>query len=217
MPDKKNARRRRTAVKICSSCGAQNPQRASACGVCEKERFEPPWVIAKRPVNRQVSVQITKSNPAYGESTERLTLSKWWPGGRAAFNIPTASQWERISTIIETDLGPLLGWKSARQLAAELKIRSKDERAANKDLRDAVAAHPDLLKRIVSTIDTQKLSASDFDSLLQMLGEVSDAVIIIMPMVASARPLFRSCESSPSRSSERSKIWTSFFRGGLST
>ena len=169
---KKNYKRR--TEKICSSCGAGNPLNAKQCKQCEKERFEPKWVEAKRPINRQFSVQITQSNPEFGETSKRITLSKWWPGGRATLNIPTASQWSEIVKIIDNDLGPLLGWKKAQQFVKEARARGKDAKSSKKELRDLLSEQPDFIKNLIAAIDPKKIGQGDFNAFVETLGEISD-------------------------------------------
>ena len=111
--------------KVCNSCGAENALNASACKICEKKKFAPLWVQAKRAVNRQVSVEITTSNQKYGTPEPRLTLSKWWPGGRATFHIPNADQWGKIERIINQDLMPIIGWKPAKDIVQTIKAKEK--------------------------------------------------------------------------------------------
>src|SRR5437867_4621713 len=84
---------------------------AQACGACGGHRFAPSWVEALTPINRQVSAQITRSSPEYGESVRRITLAKWWPGGRASFHVPSPEQWGKLRDAVEHHLGPKLGWK----------------------------------------------------------------------------------------------------------
>jgi hypothetical protein len=40
-------------TKICSGCGAENAGAVSGCVACGKSRFEPDWVEAHYPLNRQ--------------------------------------------------------------------------------------------------------------------------------------------------------------------
>lgn len=162
--------------KICSNCGAGNARNASECCECKKKRFEPTWVKAKRPINRQCSVQITASDPQFGNSEDRITLSKWWPGGRDKFNIPKASQWQRIAHIIDNDLGPILGWGKAKELVAAAKAREKSEKKYKKQLQSLIVEQPDFLKNIVESIDPKKLGQADFNALVETLVEISDAV-----------------------------------------
>ena len=133
--------------KICSSCGEGNSPRAKACFRCQKTRFEPAWVLAKRSINRQLSVQITLSNPNFGKSEKRITLSKWWPGGRAAFHFLKVSQWQEVARIIDQELGPILGWAKVKSFVSEAKTRAKDERTQTKELASLVTDHPDFLKK----------------------------------------------------------------------
>lgn len=166
---------KRKEKNICSGCGTENPINAQKCTKCDKKRFEPDWVIAKRPVNRQLSVQITTSNPAYGEATDRITLSKWWPGGRATFHIPNPAQWEKIATIVETDLAPILGWSTSRELAKRARTRVVSEQEQKKNLREIATQHPDFLKEVVAAIDPKKLGKSDIGTLSETFGEIADA------------------------------------------
>lgn len=165
---------KRRTKKICSSCGAENPLNAKACKGCSKERFEPKWVKAKRPINRQFSVQITQSNPDFGESSNRITLSKWWPGGRSTLHIPTASQWSEIVKIIDNDLGPLLGWAKAKEFVKKARAREKAAKSSKKELRSLLTEQPDFLKDLVSAIDPKKIGQGDFNAFVETLGEISD-------------------------------------------
>jgi hypothetical protein len=160
--------------KICSRCGLENNFNAQECTECHSSRFEPDWVLAKGPVNRQTSVQVTMSNPAYGEAKSRVTLSKWWQGGRATFHIPTPGQWEEIKRIIDTKMLPILGWETAKEMVDKIsKSYSEDKKTAVNNL---ITEHPQILKEIVTHIDPKKLSANDFESLSETLGQISDVV-----------------------------------------
>ncbi len=162
--------------RICSNCGTENPHNATTCKECQKTRFEPEWVVAKRPLNRMFSVQITKSNPDFGESVNRITLSKWWPGGRATFHIPRAAQWQEVVDIIDNDLAPILGWNKAKELVAQAKARGKSTKKEKKNLKSLVAEQPDFLKSVVEAVDLEKLGKTDFNALVETLGEISDVV-----------------------------------------
>lgn len=172
----KKKARKKPRKRICSSCGAENAHNAKSCSKCHKEKFEPEWVVAKRPLNRQFSVQITKSNPDFGESVERITLSKWWPGGRATFHIPKAAQWREVANIIDNDLAPMLGWNKAKELVAQAKARGKTVKEQKEDLKSLITEQPDFLKSVVEAVDIEKLGKSDFKALVETLGEISDVV-----------------------------------------
>jgi hypothetical protein len=164
----------RNLPKVCNSCGHANPINVSKCKDCGKARFAPSWVLAKRPINRQVGVEITQSNPTYGAQTERITLTKWWPGGNTSFHIPTPAQWEKIQSIINEDLGPILGWESAKEVIE--RIKSAKGPASAKDYRQVAQQHPQLLKELASAIDLKKLAESDFEQVLESFGQLSDAL-----------------------------------------
>lgn len=169
----KRKKTRKPKLKICSRCGHENIASVLECAGCHGVRFEPEWVIAKAPVTRQTSVQVTSSNPNFGEPQKRITLSKWWPeGGRAVFHIPTPGLWESIKTIIDEKLAPIIGWESAKQIIEKVSSGSSGEQktAANQLLTQ----HPQILKELVTHIDPKKLSANDMESLTEVLGQISD-------------------------------------------
>lgn len=166
-------RRASLHAKICSNCGTANKVEASACVKCGGSRFEPEWVIAKAPINRQTSVQITLTNPEFGAQEKRITLSKWWPGGRAAFHIGRPGQWEEIKKIIDTRLAPEIGWESSQKIIEKISIEGSSKKKG-KELNKLVLDHPQVLKEIVTHIDPRKLSASDFNDLTETLGQIGD-------------------------------------------
>ncbi|MEZ5347353.1 MAG: hypothetical protein R2681_17530 [Pyrinomonadaceae bacterium] len=165
-----------SAQQVCSSCNAKSSPSAKDCEKCGKSRFEPSWVLEKRNINRQFSVQITKSNPNFGESIKRITLSKWWPGGRATLHIPSESQWQKISGIINDDLANIVGWKKVREIINKISANGKQNRKQKADLKRAVGAQPEILQTILESIDIQELGKRDFDSLVETLVGISDVV-----------------------------------------
>src|SRR6478735_6934909 len=52
-------------------------------------------------LSRSLSVQITTGHPSSETKDDRLSLYKWWPGGRSTFNINSRSQWEAIKEIVD--------------------------------------------------------------------------------------------------------------------
>lgn len=162
------------AVKICSRCGVENKMEVTACASCKASRFEPEWVIAKVPINRQMSVQVTSSNPAFGESQKRITLSKWWPGGRATFHITKAGAWESVRDIVEDKLAPIIGWESSKKMIETITTGTAKEQKATAN--KLITEHPQILKEIVTHIDPKKISANDMESLTDVLGQISDVV-----------------------------------------
>lgn len=157
--------------KVCSKCGHQNQHDTSECEECGGVKFEPDWVTAKSPITRNTSVQVTKTNPEFGEVTERVTLSKWWPGGRQTFNINKPGQWEMIKHAIDTDLSKVLGWEKAEEIKERVLTRS-----GKGDATKLLDQHPQVLKQIIEQIDVEKLSKSDLESLGETLSNLGDIV-----------------------------------------
>lgn len=175
---KKGSRRRnnKQAYKICNRCGSENAIKAEICDSCGSKRFAPSWVLAKRIVNRQVGVEVTTTNPNFGEVEKRITLGKWWRGGNSSFHIPNVSQWQRIESIINNDLGPYLGWKTKKELLSKIKEKQKTDQAIKRDVKELVRDYPEFLKQVVSAIDAVGLGKQDMDGLMKVLGQLADAV-----------------------------------------
>lgn len=167
-----NSRRK----KICNRCGAENALNAKECVGCCSKRFAPKWVVAKRKVNRQVGVEVTTTNPSFGKVKKRITLSKWWAGGKSNFHIPNIAQWQNIESIINNDLGPYIGWKTKKELISLIKEKKKADKAINKDVKILVREYPEFLKQVVSGIDAAKLGTEDMEALVDVLGQLADAV-----------------------------------------
>lgn len=161
--------------KVCSKCNfANNPEKIEACKECGSDKFEPEWIKAKQSLTRNASVQITKSNPAYGKSEDRLTLYKWWPGGRATFHITKPGHWEQIKEIIDTKFLDILGWETSSKIKESLMVGEKKDKqnAAN----STIDQHPQILKEILNNVDINSLSKKDFQSFSDALIEISEIV-----------------------------------------
>lgn len=176
MPKNKTVKHKKPKKKICNKCGMANLKSAAECEQCGSGKFAPEWVIAKRSVNRQVGVEVTTTNPNFGKVEKRITLSKWWPGGSATFHLPNISQWQAIESIINNELGPFIGWKTKKEILTTIKEKKKGERAINKDVKELVREYPDVLKQVVSAIDTARLGKEDMNGLIGVLGQLADAV-----------------------------------------
>ena len=164
--------------RICDKCGYENEQNAIECSKCHSKRFAPPWIIAKRPIDRWTSVDITKSNPEYGTSVERITLNKWWPGPghRSAFNIPNAMQWDAIQRIINSELYLLVGWETEEQHLKNLQRSVETKTNVEQTLKALVNQYPDLFLKIIDVLDPTKLAKIDINSLLNTFSLIADAM-----------------------------------------
>ncbi len=168
-------KKKQPSSRVCSSCGIANVETAIKCSKCGKSRFEPEWVLAKAPISRQASVQVTLSSRKFGDQKKRITLSKWWPGGRATFHIAHPWHWEQIKSAIDEELAPFIGWETAERLIESIGAAANEHEKSHAVNR-LVTDHPQILKEIVTHIDPTKLSASDFESLTETLGQISDVV-----------------------------------------
>ena len=159
---------------ICDACGAESPPDASACGTCGKTRFAPAWVRHLKRVNRSFAVQVTDAHPSSGDTHPVLTLYKWWPGGRASFNILTAAQWEAVQRAVD-ELAPFLKWRTREELAKTLETRQAGAAALDEGLAKLSKEDPSILKRLIEGLDFGSISEEDMSGVattLNSLGSV---------------------------------------------
>lgn len=164
-------------TKICDRCGYENPRNSTECKQpnCTSTRFAPYWVKRLSRVNRQFVVQLTESAPQDGKpSQDRITLYKWWPGGKAFFNINDSAQWNAVRDIIESELAPFLGWKTREALVADLKVKSKDERATKTKVRALAKQDPRFVADLVKDIQLHKLTGNDYNTIGGALEEIAE-------------------------------------------
>jgi ribosomal protein L40E len=162
--------------RVCDSCGTLNAQTAESCSKCGGERFAPAWVRQLRRVNRSFAVQVTDPHPLAGGTDPRLTLYKWWPGGNAGFNINDAAQWAAVKTIVDIELAPFLGWKTAEEIKRDAAARRKQTTTLDTRARELAGQDPALIVEILKNLKLDAISEDD----LPRLGETIGAVAQIM-------------------------------------
>lgn len=168
------AKPRGRKVKVCSGCSTENPVDRADCAACGKLRFEPEWVKAHRRITRQFSVQITTTNPAYGDVAQRLTLSKWWPGGRSTFHLPNAGQWAQVVEVVQTQLGPLLGWKTVDKLVDSAIKKGAESGHGKQDIAKLARDYPEFLSELIAALEPQNLSKQDFGNVTEVFSQIAD-------------------------------------------
>ncbi len=156
---------------VCDQCGQHSPAAAVSCEKCGSKRFAPSWVRELRRINRSFAVQVTDAHPAAEEpGGRRLTLYKWWPGGKATFNVPTLAQWERVKSIIDTDLAPFLEWAVA-------KSSSTPDARRDKALKDVADTDPLKVARLVKGIRLDKVTDNDVPQIAEARSEIAEVLV----------------------------------------
>lgn len=166
-----------TPTLICDRCGHLNPPTATECPECGSERFAPEWVLHQRRVNRQFAVQVTKPHELAESTNPRLTLSKWWPGGRSTFHFPTVEQWERVKEIVDHDLAQFLGWKTRQAVRTAITKRQDETRDLSGDLQKAAQSNPALMAEIFRGLKLDKITRDDVPQISRVLTEITEVVV----------------------------------------
>jgi ribosomal protein L40E len=169
-PKKPNSR-------VCDSCGAHNKLSATECKECGGKRFAPEWVEEMRRINRSFSVQVTRAHPLSGGDEPRLTLYKWWPGGRQNFNINTSDQWAEVKRIVELELGEFLGWKSADEIKADAETEGKNARKAEQQIKGLASQDPKFVTQVLKDLKLDKVSEEDLPKLSEAIGDLAEILM----------------------------------------
>lgn len=176
----KKASKRQNQFVICRKCSEKNPPNAVKCSDCGHTKFHPNWIKEHKVINRAVSVDVTTSNPPNGEPQDRITLNKFFPGGKPQnFNITSPEQWEKIKSIIDEELAPMLGWKAKAELikAVEAEILTKKNltsKTPSKELGNLVEQYPQFSADFLDQI-SKILKNADFEKVRLLLEHVANA------------------------------------------
>jgi ribosomal protein L40E len=172
MAAKGKARRR-----VCDKCGTLNTARAKACAKCGGHRFAPGWVRQLRRVNKQFAVQVADPHPLSESSNPVLKLYKWWPGGNANFNIPTAQQWEAVRRIVETELAPFLGWTTAATAAKAAKTAAKADRHTQAQLAALTGDDPKAIAKLIGNLNLADANPEELPRLGEAIAEIAAVLV----------------------------------------
>ncbi len=156
-------------TKICQKCFHENPSNVSECLECEGKKFAPEFIKKIEKVIGNTYAQVTL--PMDSEE-KRITLYKWWPGGRTSFNINNVEQWEKIIEVIQKKLLPYLGWESKAEIVKE--ITSKGNDVSEKQIKKLTKNHPELIRKFLQQIDVTKWEENNYDDIAEILKEISE-------------------------------------------
>ena len=159
--------------KVCRKCRHKNPMTATNCEGCSSTSFAPSFILDEVKLGSAASVAVTQSNPEFGEVKQRITLSKWFPPAfPQKFHIRTQEEWEKISNIVNQDLGPTLGWAPyPQQVKAATETATKGGSAADSAITDLLKVRPTALSDIATALTSGELSPNDIDDAFRLLND----------------------------------------------
>lgn len=172
------ARRKKRKAKqlVCNKCGALNAAKATACDQCGSTKFAPEWVRQLRRVSSAFAVQVCDPHPASENSDLVLTLYKSWPQPKS-FNIPSAAQWDAVRRIVETDLAPLLGWRTPAQAAKAAKQAAKLDKQTHADLAALAANDPKSIAKIIRSLKLDELPPEELPQLSEAIADIANRLV----------------------------------------
>ncbi|MBK8291560.1 MAG: hypothetical protein IPK96_12120 [Flammeovirgaceae bacterium] len=155
--------------KLCQKCSAENKLTARVCVTCGNKKFAPEFIKKIEKVMGNTFAQVTIPQ----ESDEkRITLYKWWPGGKASFNINNQEQWEKIVEIIQSKLIPYLGWKTKNEIVKELTTKGNDVSVSQ--IKKLTKGYPELVRKVLQQLDVTKWEESSYSDIADILKEISE-------------------------------------------
>lgn len=167
------------AYKICQKCSKEVGVKAVTCE-CGSVKFAPLFVKKIEKLNRQFSVQVTEPNKElYKDGNapdKRVTLYKWWPGGKSSLHINTAEEWAKIKQIIDERLSEFLNWKSKAEILTEIKKAERQEKASEKDLGELTKNYPEFVRNVLKKIDYSKVNSENALGLGQIVSDLTQVL-----------------------------------------
>jgi ribosomal protein L40E len=170
-------RKAKQRQRVCDKCGALNGASATRCARCGGDRFAPDWVQQLRRVNKQFAVQVADPHPLSESTNPVLKLYKWWPGGKANFNIPTAQQWEAVKRIVETELAPFLGWSTAATAATAAKTAAKADQQTQAQLAALTGDDPKAIAQLIGNLKLADASPEELPRLGEAIAEIATVLV----------------------------------------
>ena len=140
-------------------------------------RFAPIWVRNLRRINRSFAVQVTDPHPSAKSEKPRLTLYKWWPGGRATFNINTDVQWSEVKRIVEVDLAPHLGWQTAEEIAATAAAEDATDERSKEQIVGLVRRDPKFIAQVLRELNLDTIEEDDLPKLGETIGDLAEILM----------------------------------------
>ena len=165
----KKSSRAESDYRLCDKCGKHCALTDTEC-TCGGRRFAPTYIKEMRRINRALSVQIKDPHPDSENKGQVISLYKWWPGGRANFNILTPTQWEAIKEIVDKELGPILGWVSSTTATKRMK-----QTVGTEDLVELSKQYPERFANLVSALRVHIEMPSGEEN-EQLYGAIADLI-----------------------------------------
>jgi hypothetical protein len=173
--------------KVCDNCGMINAGDVNRCTSCGKTRFAPPWVHHLRRITRNLLVQVSAAHPLSSSTTDHITLYKWWPGGKAKFNINDQSQWEAIKLAIDAYLASAVGWSSPGEVEEVRQTRAVKEQVAAAELQSLAKTDPALVIEILKNLSLDLLSHISEEEIPEIGAMIAGITEILVKLEQSHR------------------------------
>lgn len=164
--------------KICQKCCKEVRINTKTCA-CGSAKFAPLFVKKIEKINRQFSVQVTEPNKDLYKDKKvpdkRVTLYKWWPGGKSSLHINTVEEWSKIKQIIDEGLSGFLNWKSKTEILAQIQSTEKQEKKSGKQIADLTKNYPEFVRSVLKKVDYSKIdpqNAVEFGQIVNDLTEI---------------------------------------------
>jgi len=164
--------------KLCQRCSKEVGLNTQTCS-CGSIKFAPTFVKKIEKLNRQFSVQVTEPNKKLYKNKKppdkRVTLYKWWQGGKSSLHINTVEEWNKIKEIIDERLSGFLNWKSKAEILAQIKNTEKQEKKSGKQIEDLTKNYPEFIRNVLKKVDYSKIdpnNAAEFGQIVKDLTEV---------------------------------------------
>lgn len=165
--------------KLCQKCSREVGLNTKTC-ICGSVKFAPTFVKKIEKLNRQFFVQVTEPNKDLYKDKKapdkRVTLYKWWPGGKSSLHINTVEEWNKIKQIIDERLSRFLNWKSKIEILAQIQNSEKQEKKSVRQVENLTKNYPEFIRNVLKKVDYSKIDPKNAFELGQIVNDLTDVL-----------------------------------------
>lgn len=161
--------------KICEHCEEKVELKTDVCTQCGKKEFRPGFIEKRRKITRNFSINIM---PHFtNKDSKIINLYKWFPGKSPwKININSSEEWQKIVSIIENELAPLVGWKVENKLLRAIKEPTESMPKTKEEITAITQEYPKFLLKIIKSLDFKQIDEKNHKHVLDILKSIGEVI-----------------------------------------
>lgn len=158
--------------KICNECESKVQNDIIDCPNCNHRDFRPSFVEKRIKITKNFSVNVI---PHFLNKNQKIiNLYKWFYGKTPwKININTQDEWEKISSIVENDLAPIVKWNFKDKLGKALKSASTDL-ASDENIKSVKSEYPKFVLNVIKSLDFKNIDEKNHKHVIEILTPIGE-------------------------------------------